>query len=110
MGFFTLCFAPLWWKNFGKGHVTKHLAAQLAGLQRILVPTIDCSRREYSPRVSDQMDHLSTDPNFHCSFSYDLAFISLLTIQGSKSSFLTLIVLTTLNLEAWHLPGLLTVT
>ena len=40
----------------------------------------------------------------------DLAWISLLRIQGSRSSFLTLIVLITLRLEVLHFPGLLSTT
>ena len=49
-------------------------------------------------------------PNMVITHFSDLAWMSLWRIQGSRSSFLTLIVLITLSLEVVHSPGLLSTT
>ena len=115
------CFGvtPLWRKTFRNIQISEHILAEPPGLKCPLVPMGHFSWWQNSSWVSYKVDHLSTFSNFIkripgrlypslCSFfsnpCQSLACISLLPIQDSRFSFLSLMVLMTLRSEVWHLP------
>ena len=61
-------FSPFWRQNFCKFHVSDHLVTKKTGLLRGFVPIICCSRRNNSPRVSDEVNHLDISKYGHYSF------------------------------------------